>query len=43
MEMDVSIGIERAIADVHSAPSELNLENLKGKQAQFNAVLGDAK
>ena len=43
MEMSVSIGIERAIADVHSAPSELNLETLKGKQAHFRAVLGDAK
>ncbi len=43
MEMSVSIGIERAIADVQSAPSELNLETLKAKQAHFRAVLADAK
>src|ERR1035437_1776618 len=43
MEMDVSVGIERAIADVHSAPSELNLEMLKAKQEHLHALLNDAK
>ena len=43
MEMNVSVGIERAIADVHSAPSELNLERLKAVQEHFQALLNDAK
>src|SRR5665647_3738986 len=43
MEMDVTVGIERAIADVHSAPSELNLELLKAKQEHLQALLNDAK
>jgi hypothetical protein len=43
MEMDVSIAIERAIADVHSAPSELDLERLKANQEHFHVLLNDAK
>jgi methyl-accepting chemotaxis protein len=43
VEMDVSVGIERAIADVHSAPAELNLEQLKARQEHFSAVLAKAK
>jgi methyl-accepting chemotaxis protein len=43
MEMNVSIGIERAIADVHSAPAELNLDTLKAKQEHFHALLNRAK
>src|SRR5665647_2483378 len=43
MEMNIAIGIERAIADVHSAPSELNLEMLKAKQEHLHGLLSDAK
>jgi methyl-accepting chemotaxis protein len=43
MEMGVSVAIERAIGDVHSAPSETELEQLKTKRAHFQAVLGEAK
>jgi methyl-accepting chemotaxis protein len=41
--MNVSIGIERAIADVHAAPSELNMELLKSKQEHLHALLDGAK
>jgi methyl-accepting chemotaxis protein len=43
MEMNVSIGVERAISDVHSAPAELNLDILKAKQEHFQALLNRAK
>jgi methyl-accepting chemotaxis protein len=43
MEMNVSIGVERAISDVHSAPAELNLDMLKAKQEHFQALLNRAK
>jgi methyl-accepting chemotaxis protein len=43
VEMGVLVSIERAIGDVHSAPSELDLEQLKSKQAHFQAVLGSAR
>src|SRR5665647_3341887 len=43
MEMNIAIGIERAIADVHSAPSELNLEMLKAKQEHLHGLLSEAK
>ena len=43
MEMNVSVNIERAIADVQSAPSELNLDALKSKQAHLHTLLDDAK
>jgi methyl-accepting chemotaxis protein len=43
VEMGVLVSIERAIGDVHSAPSELDLEQLKSKQEHFQAVLGSAK
>jgi methyl-accepting chemotaxis protein len=43
MEMNVSVSIERAIADVHAAPSELNMELLKSKQEHLHALLDGAK
>ncbi len=43
MEMDVSVGVERAISDVHSAPAELDLNFLKAKREHFFALLGSAK
>jgi methyl-accepting chemotaxis protein len=43
VEMDVLVSIERAIGDVHSAPSELDLQQLKSKKEHFLAVLGAAK
>jgi methyl-accepting chemotaxis protein len=43
MEMNVSVGIERAISDVHSAPSELNLDMLKAKQQHLEQLLSGAK
>jgi methyl-accepting chemotaxis protein len=43
IEMNVSVSIERAIADVQSAPSELNLDALKSKQAHLHSLLDDAK
>jgi methyl-accepting chemotaxis protein len=43
MEMDVAVNVERAIADVHSAPSELNLDMLKTRQEHLRALLSDAR
>jgi predicted PurR-regulated permease PerM len=43
IETNVSIGIERAISDIHSAPSELNLDMLKAKQEHFHGLLNRAK
>jgi methyl-accepting chemotaxis protein len=43
LEMNVAVDIERAIADVHSAPSELNIEMLKSKQEHLHALLDAAK
>ena len=40
---DLSIGLERAISDVHSAPSELDLKQLQAKQQHFNTLLGDIR
>jgi methyl-accepting chemotaxis protein len=43
MEMNVAVNVERAIADVHSAPSELNLDMLKTRQEHLRALLSDAR
>ena len=43
LEMNVSVSIERAIAAVQSAPSELNLDAFKSKQAHLHTLLDDAK
>ena len=42
-ETAVLIGIERAISAVHSAPSELDLTQLKAKQDGFQALLGQTR
>jgi methyl-accepting chemotaxis protein len=42
-ETAVMIGIERAISAVHSAPSELDLTQLKAKQDGFRALLGQTR
>jgi methyl-accepting chemotaxis protein len=41
-EMNISVGIERAIANVQSAPAELNLNILKSKQAELQTLVADA-
>ena len=41
-EMNISVGIERAIANVQSAPAELNLNVLKSKQAELHTLVADA-
>ena len=43
MQMAVSVAIERAIGEVHSAPSELDLERLKAKWQHFRTLLADAR
>jgi methyl-accepting chemotaxis protein len=43
IEMNVSLAIERAIGNVHSAPAELDLVQLKAKRESFEALLGDAE
>src|SRR5258708_3109973 len=35
--------IERAIADVHGAPAELDLAKLKAKRDHFNSLLSDTR
>jgi methyl-accepting chemotaxis protein len=42
MQMEIRVAVERTIGEVHSAPSELDLQQLKTKQERFRAVLGDA-
>ena len=41
LEMGLAVGFERAISEVHSAPSELDLNRLKAMRAQFGVLLGD--
>jgi methyl-accepting chemotaxis protein len=43
VELTISLQIERAIGQVHSAPSELNLKQLKIKQTQLQTLLAGAK
>jgi methyl-accepting chemotaxis protein len=43
MKLDVAIDIERAIGDVNSAPSELDLAKLKTKQEGVNGLLTSAR
>ncbi len=43
LEMAVSINVERAIGEVHAAPSELDLEKLKAMQERFLALLGEVR
>src|SRR5579863_7725072 len=43
MKLDVAIDIERAIGEVNSAPSELDLVKLKAKQERFNGLLASAR
>jgi methyl-accepting chemotaxis protein len=42
-ETAVLVGIERAIGAVNSAPSELDLVQLKAKQERFQSLLSEAK
>ena len=42
-ETAVLVGIERAIGVVHSAPSELDLVQLKAKQERFQSLLGEIR
>jgi methyl-accepting chemotaxis protein len=42
-ETAVLVSVERAIGSVHSAPSELDLAQLKAKQEGFHTLLGEAK
>jgi methyl-accepting chemotaxis protein len=39
----LAVGIEQAIGDVHAAPSELDLDQLKTKRTHFSAVLADVQ
>jgi methyl-accepting chemotaxis protein len=43
IETAVLVDIERAISAVHSAPSELDLGQLKAKQERFQALLGETR
>ncbi|MFH1158163.1 MAG: HAMP domain-containing methyl-accepting chemotaxis protein, partial [Pseudomonadota bacterium] len=43
LQQRVSVLVERSISDVHSAPSELNLDSLKGKEKHFYAQLDDSR
>jgi methyl-accepting chemotaxis protein len=43
LQMAISTDVERAIGDVHSAPSELDQQVVTAKQEHFKAVLADAK
>ncbi|WP_284735740.1 methyl-accepting chemotaxis protein [Dongia deserti] len=43
VEMTVSVNVERAIGIVRSAPSDLDLESLKGKRQDFHAVLDESR
>ena len=42
LEAHVAIDIERAIAAVHAAPSEVDLQKLKVTEKQFRSILDDA-
>jgi hypothetical protein len=42
MQMRVSLDVERAIGEVHSAASELDLDALKAKRERLQTLLGDA-
>jgi methyl-accepting chemotaxis protein len=42
IQTGVVVDVERAVGEVHSAPSELDLAQLKIKQQHFEALLGDA-
>src|SRR5476649_2822963 len=42
LQTSVVVDIERAVGEVHSAPSELDLEQMKIKRQHFDALLGDA-
>jgi len=41
IELTMAVDIERAIGDVNSAPSELDLAQLKVRQAHFSGLLAD--
>jgi methyl-accepting chemotaxis protein len=43
LQLAVAIDLERAAGEVHSAPSELDLERLKAKRERFAALLADAR
>jgi methyl-accepting chemotaxis protein len=43
VEMTLAVDIERAIGDVHSAPSELDLTQLKNKQTHFGVILDNIR
>jgi hypothetical protein len=43
VQTSVSVGVERAISEVHAAPSELDLNQLKAKQVHFEALLAEVK
>lgn len=43
VQLELAVGIERAISNVHSAPSELDLEQLKQKRARFDSLMADIR
>jgi methyl-accepting chemotaxis protein len=43
VQMDVTLAAERAIGEVHSAPSELDLEQLKTKLVRLGTLLASAQ
>jgi methyl-accepting chemotaxis protein len=43
LQLAVAIDLERAAGEVHSAPSELDLERLKAKRERFAGLLADGR
>ncbi|MFL5281219.1 MAG: methyl-accepting chemotaxis protein [Rhodopila sp.] len=43
VQMALAVDLERAIGDVHAAPSELDLEKLATKQRHFGAILTEIR
>jgi methyl-accepting chemotaxis protein len=43
VQMGLAVGLERAISEVHAAPSELDLNQLKATRTRFAALLAEVK
>src|SRR5665213_1804041 len=43
VQMGLTVGLERAISEVHSAPSELDLNQLKATRTRFGALVAQVK
>lgn len=43
LQSSLVVDVERAVSEIHSAPSELDLVQLKAKQDTFQALMRDAK